>query len=248
MKYLIVVCIAGLVCGGCAATSEQVAQPPTKIVQSPENGLRELDIVARAFPPVGKVLPVQIAITSLTTKSLTLDAQGIRAEQASGPGAAVLSVADADRAAGGADQLNRALTEKENTGPWEFCGLAYLAARAVSPDLQTKHLSLQNGSLEPGVEQWGYIFLPSGSYTAIEVPVSSDTGAREVAAQRWDSAADLAGGSPGKPTSTPSSLLGHPVLGAAALTASAPLCAAEIGAVTAAALLVIYADLTAGGR
>src|SRR6266851_5497709 len=109
MNYLIAICFAGLVCAGCATTGVQAAQPPKRIVQSPEDGLRELDIVARALPPIGNVLPIQLAVTNLTLKPLTLDPQEIRAERVAGASVAVLSVADTEQAAGSADQLAKSL-------------------------------------------------------------------------------------------------------------------------------------------
>ncbi len=235
MNYLIAICFAGLVCAGCATTGEQAAQPPKRIVQSPADGLRELDIVARALPPIGNVLPIQLAVTNLTLKPLTLDPQGVQADRIAGASVAVLPVTDAEQAAGGADQLAKALT-RENLvhvtnhqmsvpfasaagvakicasaaqsggggGPGAgglfllVCGgsavvaLGYRAAVAASPDLQVKDIALGYAELAPGVEAWGYIFLPRANYTGIEVPVKSDTGGTEIIAQPWDSAAGIA--------------------------------------------------------
>ena len=223
MNYLIAICVAGLVCTGCATTAPP--QPPKRIVQSPADGLRELDIVARALPPIGNVLPIQLAVTNLTLKPLTLDPQGIQADRALGASVAVLPAADAEQAAGGADQLVKALTRQnlvhvaihqppvsqaqDELGASVGClflpggagilvcplmwtvALADRTAVAVSPDMQVKDIALRDGELTPGLEAWGYVFLPRANYTGIEVPVKSDMGGTEIIAQPWDSAADL---------------------------------------------------------
>ncbi len=233
MNYLIAICFAGLVCAGCATTGEQAAQPPKRIVQSPEDGLRELDIVARALPPIGNVLPIQLAVTNLTLKPLTLDPQEIRAERVAGASVAVLSVADTEQAAGSADQLAKSLPRQNlvhvaihqppiSQAQGELgasvgclflpsgagilvCPLVWTAvladrtAVAMSPDLQVKDIALRDGELTPGLEAWGYIFLPRANYTGIEVPVKSDMGGTEIIVQPWDSAADLAAFTQSKP-------------------------------------------------
>jgi hypothetical protein len=81
--------------------------------------------------------------------------------------------------------------------PLLVCGLApvvavvYRGAVAASPSLQVKDLALQAEQLMPGVEDWGYIFLPAGHYSAIEAPISLSAGERQIIVQAWDSAADL---------------------------------------------------------
>jgi hypothetical protein len=95
---------------GCA-TENPPPPPPKRVVQSPESGLNNLDLVARATPPVGGVLPVQIAVTNVTVRSLSLDAQGIRAQAASGTRVATVSPDQAIELAGGAQKLARALSQ-----------------------------------------------------------------------------------------------------------------------------------------
>jgi hypothetical protein len=95
---------------GCA-TENPPPPPPKRVVQSPESGLNNLDLVARATPPVGGVLPVQIAVTNVTVRSLSLDAQGIRAQTTSGTSVATVSPDQAIELAGGAQKLARALSE-----------------------------------------------------------------------------------------------------------------------------------------
>jgi hypothetical protein len=182
--------------------------------------------VARALPPIGNVLPIQLAVTNLTLKPLTLDPQGIQADRALGGSVAVLSAADAEQAAGSADQLAKSLPRQNlvhvaihqppiSQAQGELaasvgclllpsgagilvCPLVWTAvladrtAVAVSPDLQIKEVALRDGDLTPGLEAWGYIFLPRANYTGIEVPVKSDLGGTEIIVQPWDSAADLA--------------------------------------------------------
>jgi hypothetical protein len=72
MKPVFPICFLTLVFAGCAATAD-TNQPPKRITQSPGNGLREVGIVLRALPPVGAVLRVQIAITNLAVKGMSLD-------------------------------------------------------------------------------------------------------------------------------------------------------------------------------
>ncbi len=82
------------------------------IVQSSGDELREVDIVARAFPSVGKVLPVQLAVSGLVTKELGLDAKHICAKDLSGQVIGALSPTEAEAAAGGDATLAAALERK----------------------------------------------------------------------------------------------------------------------------------------
>jgi tetratricopeptide (TPR) repeat protein len=222
---------------GCAA--KNAAPPPKRIVQSPESGLNDLDLVVRAIPPVGGVLPVQIAVTNVTTRSLSLDAQGIRADTASGASAGTLSPDQAIEAAGGAQKLAEALSrvylvhvaghQKEPgraafaaqmcllpvTQPGMAAGyppgtlgaawiffvcpiivggtMAKSLAVASSPSMQVSDVALSSGGLSSGMETSGYIFLPTGTYKALELPVKdTSTGGIETIVHPWDSATDLA--------------------------------------------------------
>jgi hypothetical protein len=93
---------------GCAA--ENPPPPPKRVVQSPESGLNDLDLVARAIPSVGNVLPVQIAVTNVTQRNLELDADSIQADTASGTSIGTLSADQAIEAAGGAQKLAEAVS------------------------------------------------------------------------------------------------------------------------------------------
>lgn len=211
---------------GCAANNPP--PPPKRVVQSPESGLGALDLIARAIPPVGGVLPVQVAVTNVTLRSLELDARGIRAETASGASVGTLSPDQAIQAAGGAQVLADALSRVylvHVAGHQEEPGRAALAAQmcaaslqlgvgglvfvcpiiiagtaatslavASSASLQISDVALPSESLPSGMERRGYIFLPTGNYRALEMPVEdSSTGGIETMVQPWDSAADLAG-------------------------------------------------------
>jgi tetratricopeptide (TPR) repeat protein len=216
---------------GCAANNPLPPPPPKRVVQSPESGLDAVDLVARAIPPVGGVLPVQIAVTNLTLRSLHLDAQGIRAVTVSGASVGALSPDQAIEAAGGAKNLAEALSrtylvhvagrEKEPSraelaasacieptvrlgqagGFWLIfvCPIIIggTAAKSMtvasSPSLQISDVALPNEGLPSGIERRGYIFLPTGNYKALEVPLKdTSTGGIETIVQQWNNAADLA--------------------------------------------------------
>lgn len=226
---------------GCAA--KNTPPPPKRIVQSPESGLNDLDLVARAIPPVGGVLPVQIAITNVTTKALSLDAQSIRADTPSAASVGTLSPDQAIEAAGGAQKLAEALSRvyvvhvaghQKEPGRAELaagaCGGGALAlgqagfawiifvcpiiiggtvakslAVASSPSMQVSDVALPSESLPSGMERSGYIFLPTGNYKALELPVEdTSTGGIEIIVLAWDSAADLANTTVMKPSTTDS--------------------------------------------
>ncbi len=93
---------------GCATSAPP---PPKRTVQTPGSGLNELDLIVRAIPPVGKVLPVQIAVTNLMTKPITIQLEQIRAGRADGSTVGVLSPDQAKEEAGGADKLIAALSQ-----------------------------------------------------------------------------------------------------------------------------------------
>ena len=125
------VAIAAGICAvwlaGCAAKNPPAPPPPKRIVQSPDSRRKVLHLIARAIPPVGSVLAVQIAVTSpiraikasldaqgkvkvVEYRSLSLDAQGIRADTVSGASVSTLLPDQAIEAAGGAQPLVQALS------------------------------------------------------------------------------------------------------------------------------------------
>lgn len=131
MKKLFISFAVLLALVGCAANRNP--PPPKRIVQSPESGLNDVDLVARAIPPVGTVLPVQVAITNVTLRPLSLDAKGIRAEATSGASVRTLSPEQAIEAAGGANNLAEALARiyvVHVAGREKEPGRAELAAKA----------------------------------------------------------------------------------------------------------------------
>jgi hypothetical protein len=225
-----------LALSGCAAAIGS-NQPPKRILQSSEDWLRDVDITLRATPPIGSVLPVQLAVTNMTTKGMTLKPLEIQGDLRSGTSMKVLTIDEAIQAAGGAQQLSKTLPRANlvhsaihqssipaasasgvaaicldsmkgggGGGPGAgalfllVCGgaatvaVAYRGVVAASPALQVKDLALEGGSLAPGIEDWGYVFLPAGDYAGIEVPIELDTGQTEIIVQAWKSAADLAAG------------------------------------------------------
>lgn len=77
---------------------------PERVVQD-ESGREVLSIVMRANPPVGKVLPVQMAILNPTINRLSLDSKNIRGIPDTGGSVATLSLEAAKQEAGGGSEL-----------------------------------------------------------------------------------------------------------------------------------------------